>query len=44
MRTFLILVVLLIVVIGGGIFWLADQANKNPPAAGEQRIEVDLDV
>ena len=44
MRRFLIIMVLLLAVIGGGIFWLAGYAEKNPPTQGEQRIEVDLDV
>lgn len=44
MRAFLIILVLAVVLIGGAIFWLADTAEKNPPNAGEQRIEVEIDV
>tara|TARA_Y100000052_G_C2955591_1_gene89871 strand:+ start:24402 stop:24536 length:135 start_codon:yes stop_codon:yes gene_type:complete len=44
MRRFLIFLALVILLAGGAVFWLADQANKNPPNTGEQRIEVELDV
>ncbi|WP_293612375.1 hypothetical protein [Ponticaulis sp.] len=44
MRGFLIILVVAIIAIGGGIFWLANYAENNPPHSGEQRIEVELDV
>lgn len=44
MRLFLVLVVVIVLAVGGGLFWFAGQAEKSPPASGEQRIEVDLNV
>lgn len=42
MRRFLIILVVLILAIGGGILWLANYAEQNPPQSGEQTMEVEL--
>lgn len=44
MKTVLIILALLLILVGGGVFWLADHAEKHPPHSGEQVIEVDIDV
>ncbi|MFC6198125.1 hypothetical protein [Ponticaulis profundi] len=43
MRLFLIIVGILIVLAVGGIFWLAGEAEKNPPSSTQLEFEVDLD-
>lgn len=41
MRKWLIILVIVVLAVGGGMLWLAGQASKGKPPAGEVRLEIE---